>query len=887
MCTDGQPDVLCVLTDGHGRPVCADGRPRTSCTAHVGQNHPRTAKITREAKNAKINIFEESFLKGNIKNMSTKSLGCQVLIKSCCRHPFRPRNSDLCSMQKTWLEAKEIYENLPENSFNHPYEACKKSDSNSKYFFFYIKNTPRNTTNVYCLLPPSTRTVRVRSVGLFGPTLSRAGLRSMAGLSPVNFPGTFPANFLVDRFAPNFKFSRLHGLGLVSSVFQMCGALHELQSCSLTSGRSGGVLHVSWTCSQPYGARGAAVHASGAMRSDTRAATNLKLIGWCLLYKDHDPFSFHSSIPFKSKLKKWVRERERSRKRNFSTDFKSAPREGSGQLKINQLKINLDGKQVNVASSVQSAILYDCDAEALSNSIRPSQSYSPTIKWRCCPRLVQFHGFRSVEVLLDTPPKCPKNCPEARGGSVRVQISLSRPVNFFMVKPRLCPRQDQSIPVQSRRPLGFGQVFSDQPAASRLEHCELVPVIFKDSFSAGGWTIWVTLVVRVLGHIGRTTGTIGLCCRVECLVRIWNFSLRLGSRLSLLCYLVPSGFKETPYSLNREDSERRGHGLWLMTRRTVGCRAVTQMTVGRGRLKVLTLSPKSGLGTGLGLMCILVVDIKAMRYHWLADHCRFPLLEARSWQEAKSNLVTVALGKDDRIAWCWTLGPPVRVAKPYALTQRDESWSKVCDSDRIVPSPSRSASGPWCWVGRSVMFLFDCWLAGWPFISNPWCGSSVGHFWLDCTHSFRISPNPGTKSVKENATKQPAFANPETVLADEMQPACAQVSAKSILTGALKPKRVNSFSTFISTLAHQYAWPRSYQGKMLTLGWMMESRASISTTWTNQTDLDSPVHQNSSLCPDQYTDQSTGRASMLICVLTWCISCPKSVHGQSTEGPAC
>ena len=71
------------------------------------------------------------------------------------------------------------------------------------------------------LLPPSTRTVRVRSVGLFGPTLSRAGLRSMAGLSPVNFPGTFPANFPVDRFAPDFKFSRLHGLGLVSSVFQL------------------------------------------------------------------------------------------------------------------------------------------------------------------------------------------------------------------------------------------------------------------------------------------------------------------------------------------------------------------------------------------------------------------------------------------------------------------------------------------------------------------------------------------------------------------------------------------------------------------------------------------------------------------------------------------
>ena len=34
---------------------------------------------------------------------------------------------------------------------------------------------------------------------------------------------------------------------------------------------------------------------------------------------------------------------------SYSTDFKSAPREGSGQLKINQLNINSDGKQVNVA----------------------------------------------------------------------------------------------------------------------------------------------------------------------------------------------------------------------------------------------------------------------------------------------------------------------------------------------------------------------------------------------------------------------------------------------------------------------------------------------------------------------------------------------------------
>ncbi|KAF3560264.1 hypothetical protein F2Q69_00013049 [Brassica cretica] len=204
------------------------------------------------------------------------------------------------------------------------------------------------------------------------------------------------------------------------------------------------------------------------------------------------------------------------------------------------------------------------------------------IKWRCCPELVQFYGFRSVEVLLDTPPGSPKNCPEAKGGSVRVQISLSRPVSFFMVKPRLCPRQDQSSPPHSSHPLGFGHVLSDQPAASRLEHC------------------------RSPGCDVDTTGPMPYRLDYE------------------YC-----GFKETPYSRDREDSDEWGHVIWLsitrrcnvaVTRRAVGCRTV------------LTLSPKSGLGS---------------RY-----------LEVGLWQEAKSNLVTVALGKDDRIAWCWTLGPP-------------------------------------------------------------------------------------------------------------------------------------------------------------------------------------------------------------------------------------
>ncbi|KAF3486307.1 hypothetical protein F2Q69_00055687 [Brassica cretica] len=175
------------------------------------------------------------------------------------------------------------------------------------------------------------------------------------------------------------------------------------------------------------------------------------------------------------------------------------------------------------------------------------------VKRRCFPELVQFHGFRSVEVLkLDTPPGSPKNCPRAKGGYVRVQISLSRHVSFFMVKPRFCPSRYQSSPLQSNRQSGFGQVLSDQPAASRLEH----------------WVISVSSVS------------------------------------------YPAGSKKPLYSLDREDSDERGHVLSLsitrrynvavtrrtvgcraVTRKTVGCRAMTRRTVGRGRLKV----PSSGL----------------------------------------------------------------------------------------------------------------------------------------------------------------------------------------------------------------------------------------------------------------------------------------------------
>ncbi|KAF2553667.1 hypothetical protein F2Q68_00033607 [Brassica cretica] len=151
------------------------------------------------------------------------------------------------------------------------------------------------------------------------------------------------------------------------------------------------------------------------------------------------------------------------------------------------------------ASSVQSMILYDCEVEALSKSIRPLHSVPFMIKWRCRPELVQFHGFRSVKVLLDIPPRRPKNCAKPKGGSVRVQISPSRPVSVYMVKQRFCPSRYQSSPVLSSRPLGFGQVFSDQPAAYRQR--TLVLGFFEENNNRIG------LKRRIIRCIGKNKGS--------------------------------------------------------------------------------------------------------------------------------------------------------------------------------------------------------------------------------------------------------------------------------------------------------------------------------------------------------------------------------------------
>ncbi|WZY94038.1 hypothetical protein YC2023_066367 [Brassica napus] len=172
----------------------------------------------------------------------------------------------------------------------------------------------------------------------------------------------------------------------------------------------------------------------------------------------------------------------------------------------------------------------------------------------------------------------------AKGGSVRVKISLSRPCQFLHGEAKVLSksRSVQSSPVKTFIS-GFGQVLSDQPAASLLEHCELVLFEFH-------------LELRI------------------------PLSLKIVSQHEAV--LSGHGFKETPYSLDWEDSERRDHGLWLSDYTTEDrILPIERMNTKSPFPGVLTLSPK-------------VVDIKAMR---------FPLLEARLWQDAKSNLVTVAL----------------------------------------------------------------------------------------------------------------------------------------------------------------------------------------------------------------------------------------------------
>ncbi|KAF3553659.1 hypothetical protein F2Q69_00015688 [Brassica cretica] len=71
-------------------------------------------------------------------------------------------------------------------------------------------------------------------------------------------------------------------------------AMHATGPCIQTARGRGVILHENETCSQPCGARGVAAHASRAMRSDTRAATQL-VLDWLLFpINSPRPLSFEN-----------------------------------------------------------------------------------------------------------------------------------------------------------------------------------------------------------------------------------------------------------------------------------------------------------------------------------------------------------------------------------------------------------------------------------------------------------------------------------------------------------------------------------------------------------------------------------------------------------------
>ncbi|WZY86946.1 hypothetical protein YC2023_033330 [Brassica napus] len=105
-----------------------------------------------------------------------------------------------------------------------------------------------------------------------------------------------------------------------------------------------------------------------------------------------------------------------------------------------------------------------------SRYIKIPHDLSSFIRIQTCPNQVKNVREKSVEVLIDTPPGSPKNCPEARGGSVRVQISPSRPVSIYMVKPRFCPMITRRCNVAvARRTLGYSAVTRRTVGRGRLK----------------------------------------------------------------------------------------------------------------------------------------------------------------------------------------------------------------------------------------------------------------------------------------------------------------------------------------------------------------------------------------------------------------------------------
>ncbi|KAF3587405.1 hypothetical protein F2Q69_00028475 [Brassica cretica] len=119
---------------------------------------------------------------------------------------------------------------------------------------------------------------------------------------------------------------------------------------------------------------------------------------------------------------------------------------------------------------------------------------------------------------------------------------------------------------------------------------------------------------------------------------------------------------------------------------------------------------------------------------------RVQFSRSHGWVLAKSSPINPLLmaqnivSCDQTILGLSTLGDPMTVACRTDIADVEEehevtrAQSKFCDSDRVIPNPSRNTSRTRSCAVGPVMFLFDCWLAGW-FISSLTLGvgRSIGH----------------------------------------------------------------------------------------------------------------------------------------------------------------
>ncbi|KAF2545886.1 hypothetical protein F2Q70_00020893 [Brassica cretica] len=112
---------------------------------------------------------------------------------------------------------------------------------------------------------------------------------------------------------------------------------------------------------------------------------------------------------------------ERHVEHEFSIDFESAPREGSVQLKVNQVKISSDGKQVNMAIEGERNKVIDLEqVSSFDDQVEVLSRVSSGPRVQISRSSARYFAGKS------------KNCPEANGGYVRVQSSQDVHLGFWL-----------------------------------------------------------------------------------------------------------------------------------------------------------------------------------------------------------------------------------------------------------------------------------------------------------------------------------------------------------------------------------------------------------------------------------------------------------------------